>query len=214
MTYGIGSLPSINPLHKAKLNYAMAGVGASVLAVLSPFESAKIIGATVLTGVGYGIANDMFACRDCIEYFTVGHHYDGEKLRGRLLFTLDPNWNALAWGAFATWHVCTIAGIVLAFISRTPFRGLKSKITAKTLAPKLVVGALLLIVKSHFAARAAQKAYENKGKRYFFWGVPEEFQSRWNACHVRNLTGYLGLAVGGVALSVAIIASRAGLYKL
>lgn len=88
-------------------------------AVFAPWEAVKIVGLTVLTGVSYGIANDMFACRDCIEYFTVGHRYDGKELRNRPLKTLNPNLNAIAWGMIATWHVCAIAGSVLALISST-----------------------------------------------------------------------------------------------
>jgi hypothetical protein len=89
---------------------AATATGLAIGAVLAPWEAVRIIGLTVLTGVGYGIANDMVACRDCIEYFTVGHIYDGTAFRNRALKTLDPNLNAIAWGAIATWHVCAIGG--------------------------------------------------------------------------------------------------------
>ena len=58
------------------VNSAVGATASAIAAVLSPNEAVRIIGTTVLTGVSYGIANDMFACRDCIEYFTVGHFYE------------------------------------------------------------------------------------------------------------------------------------------
>ncbi len=62
----------------------------------------------------------MVACRDCIEYFTVYHIYRGKDLSFRPLKTLDPNLNAIAWGMIATWHVCAVAGTVLAANGKSP----------------------------------------------------------------------------------------------
>lgn len=203
----------INPRYAGIAYTAMAATGAAAAAVFTPFESIKIIGLTVLTGVSYGIANDMIACRDCIEYFTIEHRYFGQDLAYRPLLTLNPNLNALAWGMIATWHVCAIAGVILAGIARVPFPILASKITARQLAPCMAIGAALIMLVAHVKSRSAQAAMiKNPTHKYF--NVPIEFQAGWEACNIRNSIGYAGIAVGGAALIVAMIASRAGLIKL
>jgi len=89
--------PLVNPRYKLLVHVAATATLSAVGAVLAPWEAVRIIGLTMLTGMGYGIANDMVACRDCIEYFTVGHRYDGIALRNRPLLTLNPTLNAIAW---------------------------------------------------------------------------------------------------------------------
>ncbi|MBA3721892.1 MAG: hypothetical protein H0W88_05780 [Parachlamydiaceae bacterium] len=198
----------VNPKYKPLVYAGVIATGLAVGAVFVPIESIKIIGLTVLTGVSYGIANDMIACRDCIEYFTVGHKYDGLELRNRPLKTLNPNLNAIVWGMIATWHVCSIAGSFFALIARYPFRGLALKISAVQLAPYLAFGATLTVILAHVNARIAQKLpFSN-------WRVPHELQAGWEACNARNLTGYVVLGIGGIALSVAMIAARARLIRL
>jgi len=203
------NLPLINPRCKPFLSLAIGATGAAVAAVLSPWESAKIIGMTVLTGVGYGITNDMVACRDCSEYFTLGHMYGGT----RVLNTSNPNLNALAWGTIATWHVCAIAGSVFSFMARAPFPGLSQKVQATQLAPYMAAGAVAALCISHVKSRLAQKEMEQRPYHKYF-AVPLNLQSGWEACKIRNLTGYVSLAVGGVVLSVGIVAARTGQFSL
>lgn len=203
--------PLINQRYRPAINIAAAATGLAIAAVLAPWEATRIIGMTVLTGVTYGVANDMIACRDCIEYFTVGHFYDEKHLRGRLLNTLNPSLNALAWGVFATWRVCAIAGTFFALLARTPLPGLALKITAIQLAPYLAVGAVLAFLVSHVRSRLAQKEMaDNPYHKYH--GVPLELQSGWEACNTRNKTGYASIGIGGTILSIAMIAARIGLF--
>lgn len=206
-------LPLVNQKYRLLVHVAAAATGLAVAAVIAPWEAVRIVGITVLTGVSYGVGNDMVACRDCIEYFTVGHFYDKQNLRYRPLNSLNPTLNALAWGAIATWHVCAIAGAFFALLARTPIPGLALKITAVQLAPHLVIGAAVALILSHVRSRVAQKnmAY-NPHHKYF--GVPLELQSAWEACNTRNTTGYASIGIGGTILSIAIIAARAGLFVL
>lgn len=203
----------INPQYKPLVYTAATATGLAIGAVLAPWEAVRIIGLTVLIGVGYGIANDMVACRDCIEYFTVGHRYDGTELRNRPLKTLNPTLNAIAWGAIATWHVCAIAGSILAFIARAPIPGLVVKITAAQLAPYLAIGAAVTILVAHILSRSAQKEMAaNPDNKY--WGVPLNLQAGWEACNIRNSAGYSAIGLGGLALSVAMVAARIGFIGL
>lgn len=117
----------INPKYASQIYTALAATGTAAIGLcIGRPESVKIAALTVLTGVSYGITNDMIACRDCIEYFTVGHVYDGLHLRRRPLLTLNPTLNALVWGMLATWHVSTIAGCALATVARVPVPKLSS----------------------------------------------------------------------------------------
>ncbi len=207
------SLPLINPRFSLIVKTAATAAGIAATALLAPWEVVRIIGMTVLMGMSYGIANDMIACRDCIEYFTVGHFYDGKKLDYRPLNTLNPNLNAIAWGAIATWHVCAIAGAFFSLLARTPLPFLAIKITALQLSPYLAIGSVITMLVSHVLSRKAQqKMAINPHEKYP--GVPLDLQAGWEACNVRNLSGYLSLGVGGIVCSVAMIAARAGLIVL
>lgn len=207
------ALPLINQRYQPLVYTAAAATGLAIAAVVAPWEAVKIIGMTVLTGVGYGIANDMVACRDCIEYFTVGHVYDAKRLTLRPLNTLNPTLNALAWGAIATWHVCALAGTFFALVARTPLPGLALKITAVQLAPYLAVGAAIALLVSHRRSRMAQKEMADN-PQIKHYGVPRNLQSGWEACNIRNMTGYASIGIGGGILSIAMIAARAGLFIL
>lgn len=203
----------VNPRYRPLVYSACVATGVAVGAVFAPWEAVKIVGLTVLLGVSYGIANDLIACRDCIEYFTVGHHYDGTELRNRPIKTLNPNLNAIVWGMVATWPVCAIAGSILALMARAPVPGLVLKISAVQLAPYLVIGAALTIIFAHVVSRSAQKKMAaNPHEKYF--GVPLNLQAGWEACNIRNSTGYAAVGILGIALSIAIIAARIGLIGL
>jgi|GEM_PF-2925819 len=206
----------INPRYSTFTYAAMAATGSAALAVISPVESLRIIGMTVLTGVSYGISNDMIACRDCIEYFTVGHFYDGTETRFRPINTLNPTLNAITWGMIATWHVSAIAGAVFATLARLPIWGMALKITSAQLLPYLAAGAAITFVVSHIMSRNAQRAMQEKMEagnsgRYT---VPNALQAGWHACNVRNSSGYISLGMGGTILSTAIVAARVGLIGL
>jgi hypothetical protein len=107
-TRTVSNAPIINSKYQVLVYAAATATGLATAALFSRQEAIRIIGTTVLTGVGYGIINDMMACRDCIEYFTIQHVYNPSE---RLLHSLDPNLNAVAWGAMATWFPCTVVAL-------------------------------------------------------------------------------------------------------
>ena len=207
------TLPLINQKYRPLVYTAATATAIATTAVFIPCEAVQIIGMTILTGLGYGVTNDIIACHDCIEYFTIGHFYDGKNLNSRPLNTLNPILNALAWGSIATWHVCAIAGTFFAILARTSFPGLTLKITAVQLTPYLAMGAAVTLFLSHVRSRMAQKEMIDHPKEKYP-GVPMELQSGWEACNIRNLTGYNCLEIGASILSIAMIAARAGLFIL
>lgn len=204
----------ITERYKPLVFTAAAATGAAAAAALyGPGEAVRIIGTMVLTGVGYGVANDLLACRDCIEYFTVGHIWDGREFRHRLVQSLNPNLNALVWGAVATWHVSALAGVMFATLARMPLFGTCCKITARQLAPWLAVGAGVAFVVAHVVSKRAYDDLAAKGRCYYS-RVPKELQPSWHRCNVRNSAGYASIALGGLVLDVVILAARYGLIRM
>jgi len=114
-------------------------------------------------------------------------------------------------GAVATWHVCAIAGGFFSIIARIPF-GLAVKISAAQLTPYLIIGAITSFVISHVFSKNAKK--QTSDNPYFKYAVPLEYQAGWEACNIRNLSGYASIGIGGANLSVVMIAARAGLFVL
>lgn len=209
-------LPLINPRYSLPVKVAGAALGVAALACALPAavpqtEAARIAGMTVLTGAAYGFANDLIACSDCPEYFTAGHMYDGQNLRYRVVNTLHPFWNALVWGALATWHVCAVAGAALGLLAQVPVRGTE-RVSAKQIAPVLAGGALATLGIAHVASRVAQKRMEAR-PGYCRYCVPQEYQAKWEGCNMRNMTGYAALGLGGAGLGVGVVAARLGLLR-
>ncbi len=190
----------MNPKYQGMLGAAAAATAVATASACSSWEPAKIMGTTVLTGIMYGIVNDMIACRRCIEYFTVGHFYDGRNLEHRPILTLDPNLNAIVWGTVATWWACAPAGAILATLSRVPLFG-APPVATKHLRPALASIAAATLYLSHIRPRP----------NIHYWNVPEALQAGWNDCNTRNETGYACIAFGSILLSVGIVATRIGL---
>ena len=70
----------------------------------------RIVMATVVAAVAYGILHDMITAHVCVEYFTVAHPF--------IIPSQDPVVMALLWGVLATWWVGLILGVGLAAAAR------------------------------------------------------------------------------------------------
>ena len=193
----------VNPEYNLLVYTACAATALAGASLLAPWESVRIIGGTTLTGIFYATINDMFACRDCIEYFTVGHVWDGRKLDQRPIMTLDPNLNAIVWGMIASWHVSALAGALFAAIARMPYAAVQ--LSARQIAPYLVGGAVALCVIAHVATRVLEQRVHrlaNNGNfDEIFEDTPRDYQAKFMLVNIRNLTGYAGLGVLGTELS-------------
>ena len=83
-------------------------------------EYLKIILASILLSITYGITHDLITTQISIEYFTIGHPI--------IIDTNSPILLALVWGTIATWWVGLIIGILISFSSRL---GSKPKLNFK-----------------------------------------------------------------------------------
>lgn len=112
--------------------------------VLETKETSKIVAASVISAIAYGIIHDQVTARVCLEYFSQGFHKkmmlgwsEGGVLdlcRSILKKSDSPTVYALVWGAIATWWVGLPLGICLAASARI---GTWPKITLKELAKPL-----------------------------------------------------------------------------
>lgn len=216
----------INPVYKTRVYLGIAATTLAAGAVFTPWESVKIIGLTVLTGVIYKAASNIIACRDCIHFFSVdGGYYahSNDHFSRSLVKNLDPNLNAFAY-AINTWDVNAIVGSVFAFVARVSFNSLKYKVTSAQLLPYFVIGAVVTFALSHFTSRLAEKKMEQlvieegsspiRLTNDFYQLLPMNLQAKWAACDVRNAMSLRLFALGGVALVGAILAVRMGSIKL
>ncbi|HEX2750749.1 MAG TPA: hypothetical protein VHM91_22280 [Verrucomicrobiales bacterium] len=161
----------------------------------------KIILASILAAVIYGIVHDLITAHLCVEYFTIGHP--------RLIDSGSPVKLALFWGVAATWWVGLIIGIALACAAR---RGSRPKLRIRHLwRPLTILLAWMFVV----AILAGLTGYLT-GKTGLFY-LAEPFATRISPeKHLAFLTvawahagSYLAGFVGGIVLCIRTWKRRA-----
>jgi hypothetical protein len=93
-------------------------------------QALRIVLATVVMAVLYGVVHDQIAARLSIEYFTVGHQ--------RLFAHDSPTLHGLAGGVIATWWVGLALGAALALCARA---GSRPRLDLEHVRP-LILGAM------------------------------------------------------------------------
>ena len=207
----------INPRYRMVVRIAAAAtIIAAGLACL-PFEWARIIGMTTLLGVAYGVLNDCMACRVCIEYFTIGHVWDEQRLERRALLTLNPWLTALACGTYGSWHVSALGGLVLAVACRTPLPGANTTLVgASQLIVPLVAGAMVGLAAGECASRYTRTKIEMSPPppgSLTYMQMPPHMLAKWHACSARNSVGYVVAIIGLPALSLIVLALRSRVFN-
>jgi len=114
-------------------------------------ESLKIVAASILAAVGYGIIHDQITARICLEYFTVLHP--------NIFHTNSPTLLGVGWGIYATWPVGLLLGILFALWGRA---GRRPKLVVRDLVP------FLLRLLAMMAVGAAASGVLG----YFFGSIP------------------------------------------
>jgi len=208
----------LNPVYANKIKRAILINIIAFCALFWPIDAVQLIGAIVFLGTVYGVANDMIACRDCIEYFTFGHVFDGQNYRWRPLNSLDPDLNAIVWGMLATWPFCVAAGLILAICAQLPIPYVSVTISTVQVfryAKRIAITALPI---SHIISSAVSKYYATRTIPSIYskppYNVPPEYQLKWLMCDVRNSTGYLALFLGTIVLSGVVLAARCDMITL
>lgn len=221
-------LPQDDILHKL-LRSGFIGVGISAVMILlfisTAFFTAPLwltaittglfVGAsTYLSGILYGVVNDIFATHANLPYFLLGH----QSQQTSLLRTNDKVAQGIAWGVAATFGpviiatlIFTVAATITAFF--VPI--------ATFLLPVMMIAMPLIAVGAEFYARKKAREYLD-GEENFYWIGSNDYQRRglnymcptneeraaWYANSDRNLFGFtkvpligLGALIGLVVLS-------------
>ncbi len=185
-------------------------------------KAIQIVASSVLTAVGYGIANDLLACQQCVTYFTNGHM----DRHVRLLKSDDPIKNGIIWGIGSTAGLGLLGGIALAVAARaTKYH----PITAGQIVPSMIGLSTITCIFAHFKAKEAE-AYlqkpENQKHPAFMQifdkiilpkpgfhpvdlrKVPPEQRAAWFGVGIRNAIGFTVLPAEATILALSIIAIR------
>lgn len=109
--------------------------------VFIPILPIQLIALPIIMGSIYGTINNQFTIRECPEYYTMGHHYDGTHLRDHAVKTNNLIIKPIVTGCYATTMVTKIAGVVLAVVGALPYTPMALPITVAS----GVVGAVVLI---------------------------------------------------------------------
>lgn len=122
--------------------YSSIGITMIAAAIMFiPILPIQIIALPIILGSLYGTLNNQFTVRDCPEYYTMGHYYDGTNLAGHAIRTNNLAIKPIVTGCYATTMVTKIAGVILAAVGVLPFTAAVLPITIAV----GMVGAVLLI---------------------------------------------------------------------
>ena len=158
-------------------------------------ESLKIVLASVLAAILYGVVHDQFTARICLEYFTVWHP--------PVFHTHSVTLLALGWGVIATWWMGALLGVPLAIVARA---GSRPKLNVRDLARP--IGFLLLAMAVIALA---------SGLAGFYWGrldqsvaafLPQDMHQRFLADAWAHTASYASGLVGGLALCAVAYRER------
>jgi len=179
----------ITPEHKTLFYKAATTTVLAAGSLYTPWETTKIIASTILTGIGYGIVNDLISSWGCSKHFDKGHISDRSHLRNQPIQGLRSSLNAIVCGMFDYWRVSSIAGIVFAAAARAPLPIFKVKIKAAQITPYLLIGSVLIT----FVAQLSNRILKRYVKK---------------TCDIHHATSYGILVTGNILLTTAILITR------
>lgn len=111
-----------NKPHIRKIVYHAIGLtllaGAALFIPIAPVQ---MVALPIILGSIYGTLNNQFTVRECPEYYTMGHYYDGTDLRGHAIKSNNLLIKPIVTGCYATTIVTKFAGIILAAVGTIPY---------------------------------------------------------------------------------------------
>jgi hypothetical protein len=132
-------------------------------ALLIPVTAIQLFALPILLGSIYGTLNNQFTVRECPEYYTMGHYYDGKSLDGHAIQTNNLLIKPIVTGCYATTMVTKYAGMILSTIGTLPYaaRSLAVPIAAAMIGTSCVVALVAAHVIATLKKRAVQKAFDD-----------------------------------------------------
>ncbi|KAF3361936.1 hypothetical protein PHSC3_001494 [Chlamydiales bacterium STE3] len=139
-------------------NIVYHSLGLTLLAAGSlfiPITHIQMIALPIILGSLYGTLNNQFTVRECPEYYTMGHHYDGTDLKGHAIKSNNLLIKPIVTGCYATTMVTKLAGIILSAVGTIPYTAailpvpLAGALIAGTCAVALVTAHIFSTVKKN-----------------------------------------------------------------
>ncbi|MCH9612090.1 MAG: hypothetical protein S4CHLAM102_05730 [Chlamydiia bacterium] len=160
-------------------------VGITLLAagaLCVPVAAIQLFALPILAGSIYGMVNNQFTVRECPEYYTMGHYYDGVSTRGHGVRTNNLIIKPFVTGCYATTMVTKYAGAILSLIGTLPYT---STMLPVTYAVGMIAGVCAIgVVAAHIFAMYVKN--DGQGK---FDAYAEHVGFEWTDEHL-NMTWF------------------------
>lgn len=139
-------------------NIVYHSIGLTLLAaamVFVPVAPIQMIALPIILGSIYGTINNQFSVRECPEYYTMGHYYDGTDLKGHAIKTNNVLIKPIVTGCYATTMVTKIAGVALAAVGTIPYT---AAVLPVSYAVAMIAGVCLIsLVAAHMFSNMQKK---------------------------------------------------------
>lgn len=133
-------------------------------AVFAPLGPIQMMALPIIVGSIYGTVNNQFTVRECPEYYTMGHYYDGTDLKGHAVKTNHVLIKPMITGCYATTMVTKIAGVILAVVGTLPYT---PAVLSVSYAAAMATGsALVSLVAAHVFSNNKKKLIEGRLDAY------------------------------------------------
>ena len=143
-------------------NVVYKSIGITCLAagmVFVPIAAIQMIALPIILGSIYGTINNQFTLRDCPEYYTMGHYYDGTNLRGHAIKTNNFLIKPIVTGCYATTIVTKYSGLAIAAAGVLPYTS--TSIPVPYVASLMIGVIAISLVTAHIFARMQQSTVQN-----------------------------------------------------
>lgn len=151
-------------------------------ALFIPVAPIQMIALPIILGSIYGTLNNQFTVRECPEYYTMGHYYDGTDLKGHAIKSNNLLIKPIVTGCYATTMVTKLAGIILSAVGTTPYT---AAILPVPLAGTMIAGTCVVaLVAAHiFSTMKKNSIQKNLNEYATLLGIPwneENRNAKWS----------------------------------
>jgi len=173
----------------------------------SPFHILNIFAIPIIFGTIFGIAINIYTCKECIEYFTVDHTFDGSDMNRRLVKSINPYFNAIIWGILLTYNHSIDASVLLSITCAMSSLIFKRNISIKKLALYFAFISLVSWIISFTVAYVERYYLFNwdRVKKDRYKSVPLSYIKKWHECYVIHAVGYRTMKISFYILLLFVI---------
>ena len=133
-------------------------------AVFIPVAAVQICALPIIMGSIYGAINNQFTVRECPEYYTMGHYYDGTKLRGHAIRSNNLWIKPIITGLYATTTLTKWLGLILAAAGTLPYAA--ATLPVSLAAAMIGCMCIVALVASHLFAASKKRSIQKDLRDY------------------------------------------------